>query len=140
MNAGRRLLPELIENLRKFLTMIGNYLIIYNNVIRMSLITIVFPRKIMRLKKFEIQIIKKAIHSLEPDAAIYLFGSRADDSKKGGDIDLLILSRRLTYGDKLKIKQMLFEKMEEQKIDLVIASDASQPFVRLALEQGVRLE
>ena len=30
--------------------------------------------------------------------------------------------------------------MEEQKIDLVIASDASQPFVRLALEQGVRLE
>ena len=67
------------------------------------------------------------------------FGSRADDSKKGGDIDLLILSKSLTYGDKLKIKQMLFEKMEEQKIDLVIASDASQPFVRLALEQGVRL-
>lgn len=140
MNAGGRLLPELTEKLRKFLTMIVNYLIICNNVTRMSLVTIVFPRKIMRLKKFEIQIIKKAIHSLEPDAAIYLFGSRTDDSKKGGDIDLLILSKRLTYGDKLKIKQMLFEKMEEQKIDLVIASDAGQPFVRLALEQGVRLE
>jgi hypothetical protein len=43
-----------IENLRKFLTMIGNYLIIYNNVIRISLITIIFPRKIMRLKKFNL--------------------------------------------------------------------------------------
>ena len=49
----------------------------------------------MRLKKFEVQIIKKAIHSLEPDVAIYLFGSRADDSKKGGDIDLLIFSRKI---------------------------------------------
>ena len=32
----------------------------------------------MRLKEFEIQTIKKAVHSLDPDAAIYLFGSGAD--------------------------------------------------------------
>ena len=94
----------------------------------------------MRLKEFEIHTIEKTVHSLDPDAAIYLFGSRADDSQKGGDIDLLILSRSLTYGDKLKIKQQFFEKMDEQKIDVVIAKDAGDPFVRMALEHGVRLE
>jgi len=94
----------------------------------------------MRLKEFEIQTIEKAVHSLDPDAAIYLFGSRADDSQKGGDIDLLILSKRLTYGDKLKIKQQFLEKMDEQKIDVVIAKDAGDPFVRMALEDGIRLK
>ena len=94
----------------------------------------------MRLKEFEIRTIKKAVHSFDPDAAIYLFGSRADNSQKGGDIDLLILSRSLTYGDKLKIKQQFFEKMDEQKIDVVIAKDAGDPFVRVALEHGIRLK
>ena len=94
----------------------------------------------MRLKNIEIEIIEKAIHSLDPDASIYLFGSRVDESRKGGDIDLLIFSRTLTYGDKIKIKKRIFEKMEEQKIDLIIARDNTDPFVRLALEQGERLE
>ena len=94
----------------------------------------------MRLKNIEIEIIEKAIHSLDPDASIYLFGSRVDESRKGGDIDLLIFYRTLTYGDKIKIKKRIFEKMEEQKIDLIIARDNTDPFVRLALEQGERLE
>jgi len=94
----------------------------------------------MRLKNFEIEIIEKAIHSIDPEASIYLFGSRVDENRKGGDIDLLVFSRTLTYGDKIKIKKQLFEEMEEQKIDLIIARDTADPFVRLALEQGERLE
>ena len=93
----------------------------------------------MRLKHFEIQAIKKAIHSLDPGALIYLFGSRVDDNQKGGDIDLLIFSESLVYRDKIKIKKQLYESIEEQKIDLIIAQDDSDPFVRLALEQGVPL-
>jgi len=93
----------------------------------------------MRLKESEIQIIERVIHSFDSDADIYLFGSRADDNQKGGDIDLLILSKSLTYGDKLKIKQQIFKKMDEQKIDIVIGKDESDPFVRMVLEQGVRM-
>ena len=93
----------------------------------------------MRLKECEIKTIEKAIHAFDPEAVIYLFGSRVDDHQKGGDIDLLIFSNSLAYGDKLKIKYKLFEQMEEQKIDLVIARDTIDPFVRLALERGVRL-
>jgi predicted nucleotidyltransferase len=94
----------------------------------------------MRLQDAEIRIIKDAVESLDPDAAVYLFGSRTDDNRKGGDIDLLILSSKLTYSDKLSIKKKFYREMDEQKIDVVIARDAADPFVRLALERGIRLE
>ena len=93
----------------------------------------------MRLSEFEIDAIKKSIYHLDPEAEIFLFGSRADDSKKGGDIDLLILSSSLTPSDKIKIKAFLFKVLEEQKIDITIAADTKKPFVRLALKNGVAL-
>ena len=94
----------------------------------------------MRISDKEKSVILEAVRRLDPDADIYLFGSRTDDLKKGGDIDILIFSERLTFEDKLRIKAWLFEKIEEQKIDLVIATDNHDPFVRMALDQGVRLQ
>ena len=93
----------------------------------------------MRLHQTEIQAIKETILSLDENAEIYIFGSRTDQTLKGGDIDILVLSQSLSFGDKLKIKQMIFEKMEEQKIDLIMARDTSAPFVRMALKKGVRI-
>ncbi|MCK4620859.1 MAG: nucleotidyltransferase domain-containing protein [Desulfuromonadales bacterium] len=93
----------------------------------------------MRLKSFEIDAILKAVHHRDPRAMIYLFGSRVDDQKKGGDIDLLILSQTLMPSDKRAIRGELWQSIGEQKIDLVIAHDTSEPFVRIALETGVRL-
>jgi predicted nucleotidyltransferase len=86
---------------------------------------------VMRLKPAEYKIIKQSVSALDKSAKIYLFGSRADDRAKGGDIDLLIISSKLNYGDKLKIKHKLFESLEEQKIDIVIAKDFEQPFIKL---------
>ena len=93
----------------------------------------------MRLKTEEITVITSAIRENDPEARIYLFGSRTDDSAKGGDIDILILSARLTFKDKLKIKARIFQQMAEQKLDILIASDIGDPFVRLAKENGVQL-
>jgi len=76
---------------------------------------------------------------LDPEARIHLFGSRADDAKRGGDIDLLILSNLLTNGDRSAIRRRLWELIGEQRIDIVIAKDASDPFVRIALKEGVPL-
>jgi len=93
----------------------------------------------VRLSESEIKAIKQSVETLDCQAKIYLFGSRVDRRKKGGDIDLLILSQQLNFDDKLRLKIQLFEQIGEQKIDIVIAKDTSDPFVRIALKQGVML-
>ncbi len=46
----------------------------------------------VRLTEEEIKMIRKIIKKYDPDAKIILFGSRTDLTKKGGDIDLLVIS------------------------------------------------
>ena len=56
----------------------------------------------------------------ESSNQIYLFGSRVDDSKKGGDIDILVLSdKKLHHTDLFKMKQLFFSKFGDQKMDVV---------------------
>jgi len=93
----------------------------------------------VRLSNEERTIIKTAVLRYDPNAKVYLFGSRVYDHKKGGDIDLLIFSDTLTFLDKAKIKSTIFEKLEEQKIDITIAKDDSDPFVKIAFEEGIPL-
>ena len=93
----------------------------------------------MRIKKAEIKILKESVRERDPDAEIYLFGSRTNDQAKGGDIDILVLSQRLTFKDQIKIKARIFKSLEEQAIHLVIARDMTDPFVRVALNEGVPL-
>jgi predicted nucleotidyltransferase len=93
----------------------------------------------MRLKNSEQIAILSTVKCLDNNARVYLFGSRVDDTKKGGDIDLLIMSDKLNSDDKRTIKIKLYELLGEQKIDLVLAADDSEPFVKLALSKGIQL-
>lgn len=93
----------------------------------------------MRLSKNEVQAILESVHKLDPKASVYLYGSRTDDQKRGGDIDLLIFSDTLNEKDLTPIRWKLYEKIGEQKIDMTLAKDLSDPFVRLVLEKAVRL-
>ena len=93
----------------------------------------------MRLKDFEQVAILSTVKCLDKNARVYLFGSRVDDTKKGGDIDLLVMSDMLTSDDKRSIKMKLHDLLGEQKIDIVLAVDDSDPFVKLALATGVEL-
>jgi predicted nucleotidyltransferase len=81
-----------------------------------------------------------AVHSADAKAKVWLFGSRADDSKKGGDIDIAILSQTIRLAERMRIRRDIVDALGEQKIDIVVSADAADPFFRLALEKGIRLD
>lgn len=93
----------------------------------------------MRLIHEEQLAIGDAIHRADVDAAIYLFGSRVDDTAKGGDIDLLVLSKKIDLMAKLDILAQLHQKLGARKIDLAIYPDSSSPFSRMIIQTGVLL-
>jgi predicted nucleotidyltransferase len=85
----------------------------------------------MRLSEAEISLLKETLKQLSSKAKLYLFGSRVDDSKRGVDIDLLVLSDELTTKDIRLLRVKFFEKFGEQKIDIVLDDgNLSTPFVR----------
>lgn len=94
----------------------------------------------MRLSQEEIDTLKHALAKQDPHAEIYLYGSRVDMSKKGGDIDLLIISQTITRADLTPIRWAFFEKFGEQKIDFIVdQGDLKDPFVTKIYEQAIKL-
>lgn len=93
----------------------------------------------MRLSEIEHQAIRRTVTDIDPEAYIYLFGSRTNDHAKGGDIDLLVISKKIKLMDKLAVLAKLHLLLGEQKIDLVVFPDLTQPFARIAQQSGVPL-
>ena len=76
----------------------------------------------MRLEKIVIGKIKDAVYESFGNVNIYLFGSRTDDMKKGGDIDIAIdvnLTATQFRKNKIKFLVNLFKKDFDLKIDIV---------------------
>jgi predicted nucleotidyltransferase len=93
----------------------------------------------MRLGADEVQTIREEIRQTDPAAEIYLYGSRADDSARGGDIDLWVRSTRITYRDTLRLLTRLQDRIGWQKIDLTINAGEDDVLSQLVAETGVRL-
>ena len=93
----------------------------------------------MRITVEEQQVIREVVADTDPQAQVYLFGSRARDEERGGDIDLLIMSERIGPNERRRMKLRLMDGLGERKIDLVVAKATEQPFVRIARAEGVRL-
>ncbi len=94
----------------------------------------------MRLSANEVETLKRSLLDISDDAKMYLFGSRIDDSKKGGDIDILILSDKLTKRDIRKIRIDFFEKFGEQKLDIVLdKTNIQKIFTKHILKQAIEL-
>ncbi|MCU7837467.1 MAG: nucleotidyltransferase domain-containing protein [gamma proteobacterium symbiont of Taylorina sp.] len=98
----------------------------------------------MRLtKKYQDIINSKAREFFGHDVHVYLFGSRVDDSKRGGDIDLFI-DTSLKESDKLfekKINYIISLKnlLGEQKFDIVLPSKSNQTFIDMIKEEAIHL-
>lgn len=92
----------------------------------------------MRIQPEEQAAIVSTITGFDKESEIYLFGSRLDDTKRGGDIDILVKSDVISRGMLARIEEDLFTKIDEQKIDFVLTSkNAPDSFSRMVLARGV---
>ena len=100
----------------------------------------------MRLTSKEIEGIIKgiSIHLQDCPAELRLFGSRTDDAKRGGDIDLLLIVAPSIKSDVTENKHYLLADIKteigEQKIDLKIATadDIKQdPFLKVIYPNSI---
>jgi predicted nucleotidyltransferase len=95
----------------------------------------------VRLTTKEVKDILLTFKKVFKDGNIYLFGSRTDDSKKGGDIDLYIQSKNKDnlIDKKIDFLIELKQKLGDQKIDVVISKNINRPIEQEALNKGIKL-
>lgn len=95
----------------------------------------------MRMTQKQLQAIKTNFKSFFHDGEIYLFGSRVDDSKKGGDIDLYIsaTNREGLVHKKVQFLSKLKREIGQQKIDVVLDYGQNRLIDTVAKRDGVLL-
>lgn len=103
----------------------------------------------VRLSSKQIQRLKQAISThFGENASVTVFGSRVDDSRRGGDYDFFVETTAddadEVIASKLKVLVDLHAspEFEEEKIDLVVRSAVPGPdlaIYKVAREEGVPL-
>lgn len=98
----------------------------------------------MRLTEEQIHCLVDATRrSFGANADIWLFGSRVDDKKKGGDIDIYIETdlEKDTVKAKLKMRELIWPVFGEQKIDILVRrrSHDFSPIHEIARTTGKKL-
>ena len=93
----------------------------------------------MRLNNKEKKIIKENTKKIFGEAKIILFGSRIDDNKVGGDIDLYIIPKNKDnlFIKKLKLKAIL-EDLLFKPVDIIIARNENR-LIEKEAKKGISL-
>lgn len=102
----------------------------------------------MRLSAVERRAVEDASRETLPvGTRVLLFGSRLDDSRRGGDIDLLVelpelLSADDTVDRRTRFTARLYRLLEERRIDVLMTQRGRQDpraVVAAARQQGIEL-
>ncbi|MBV5277912.1 MAG: nucleotidyltransferase domain-containing protein [Campylobacteraceae bacterium] len=95
----------------------------------------------MRLSQRYIAVIKNYFKQFFKNGEIYLFGSRVDDSKKGGDIDLYFVLKEHSdlFEKKIKFLSRVKRELGEQKIDIIFNTDNTRLIEKEAIQWGIKL-
>jgi predicted nucleotidyltransferase len=99
----------------------------------------------MRLTQLQHRIIKDEVARVMGEGVqVLLFGSRTDDSRRGGDIDLYLEAperREQAWRLVLRLNAALQERLGEQKLDIVLhqPDEPLQPIHLQAQKHGIRL-
>jgi predicted nucleotidyltransferase len=96
----------------------------------------------MRLTDAQACYIRERIRaSMGEGSRIWLFGSRADDSRRGGDVDLYVEPAcPVGLVEELRMRSDIADKLDLE-VDLIVArhEPGSQPIHRIARSTGVPL-
>jgi predicted nucleotidyltransferase len=95
----------------------------------------------MRLTPNQKSTIITAVGKQDPQARIILFGSRANDRAKGGDIDLLIISDHVGLHQEWEIRRDILDEIGWQKLDLIVrrSDQLNSAIADIAMETGIPL-
>ena len=95
----------------------------------------------MRLDKYDTNIILSTVESIFGNVKVYLFGSRLDEQKKGGDIDLFIVSEEKSnlFEKKIKVISKL-ERTLHKPIDIVLHKNFEREIEKEILKKSLLLE
>jgi predicted nucleotidyltransferase len=95
----------------------------------------------MRLTTAQIQSIRQTTRqNFGAGASVWLFGSRVDDTRRGGDVDIYVESiEENTLVSALRCKIALEDSLDLH-VDLIVKEPGKdKPIYRLAKTQGVQL-
>ena len=95
----------------------------------------------MRLSAIQRESILQATHqNFGASAKVWLFGSRADDTRRGGDVDLYVETEQInTLLSKLRCKIAIEESLDLH-VDLLVNDHAkSDPIYQIAKNEGLQL-
>ena len=101
----------------------------------------------MRLSEQQCSIIRSSVaENFGADAVVRLFGSRTDDSQRGGDIDLLIETQQSDVNKLVRAELTMLADLQtqlgEQKIDVLLDYPTRQTrsaIFSIAKETGILL-
>ena len=95
----------------------------------------------MRLSAEAVHVIQEAFFRVFEKGELYLFGSRVNDTRKGGDIDLYIVAdHRDRLGEKrIEFLTQIKRHIGDQRIDLVIDRGTKRPIDEIATSEGLLL-
>lgn len=98
----------------------------------------------MRLTPHQVSAIKAAaLEAFGPSAVVRLFGSRADDARMGGDIDLHVEADPAVadLDHEVRFRASIWKALDEEQVDVVVAARGAPPrwIDRAACREGIVL-